>query len=465
MRFWKYGATMLAACGEGVRAIDMDISSTDSIKQAASTVAYGMVQYYTGNNTGDTPGNLPSPYYWWEAGAFFGILVDYWYYTGDTTYNTITEQALLSQVGKNNDYMPENQTKTEGNDDQGFWGMAAMEAAEMNFQNPPEDEPQWLALAQGVFNTMVARWDESTCGGGIRWQIFTFNSGYNYKNSVANGCLFNIAARLARYTGNETYSDWAENIWDWMVGVELMSDTYQVFDGTSDTENCTSLDHIQWTYNAGIYLFGAAMMYNYTNGSDIWKTRVSGVLEASSVFFDDASIMREQACEGAGTDPTVGNCDNDQSSFKAYFSRWLAGTVKIAPFTRETIMPLLSKSAVAAAKQCSGGSTGQVCGLHWTANDTYDGLYGVGEQMAALSIIQANLIDEAAQLVTTVTGGTSVGDANAGTPASSTGGSGTDANGVSTEPVTTADRAGAGILTAVVLIGVLGGTAFMILGG
>ena len=73
-----------------------------------------MVQYYTGNNTGDVPGNLPSPYYWWEAGAMFGSLVDYWYYTGDTSYNEITTQALLFQVGPNNDFMPPNQTKTEG---------------------------------------------------------------------------------------------------------------------------------------------------------------------------------------------------------------------------------------------------------------------------------------------------------------------------------------------------------------
>ncbi len=36
---------------------------SDSIKQAASTVAYGLLKYYTGNNTGDTPGNLPDPYF------------------------------------------------------------------------------------------------------------------------------------------------------------------------------------------------------------------------------------------------------------------------------------------------------------------------------------------------------------------------------------------------------------------
>ena len=55
----------------------------------------------------------------------------------------------------------------------GFWGMAAMRAAETNFQNPPKDQPQWLALAQAVWNTQMERWDDTTCGGGLRWQIFS----------------------------------------------------------------------------------------------------------------------------------------------------------------------------------------------------------------------------------------------------------------------------------------------------
>jgi mannan endo-1,6-alpha-mannosidase len=96
-----------------------------------------MVSYYTGNNTGDVPGNLPAPYFWWEAGAMFGTLIDYWYYTGDTSYNTITTQAMQWQIGPDDNFMPANQTKTEGNDDQSFWGMAAMSAAEQKFPDPP----------------------------------------------------------------------------------------------------------------------------------------------------------------------------------------------------------------------------------------------------------------------------------------------------------------------------------------
>lgn len=62
--------------------------------------------------------------------------------------------------------------------------MSAMTAAENNFPDPPADEPQWLALAQAVFNTQAdpSRHDES-CGGGLRWQIPLSNNGYDYKNS------------------------------------------------------------------------------------------------------------------------------------------------------------------------------------------------------------------------------------------------------------------------------------------
>ena len=193
----------------------------DSIKSAASQVAYDMVKFYTGNNTGDVVGNLPMPYFWWEAGAMFGTLVDYWYYTNDSSYNDITTDALQFQAGPDADFMPANQTKTEGNDDQGFWGMAVMAAAEQKYPDPPANQPSWVALAQAVFNRQAARWDTQYCNGGLRWQIFTFNTGYDYKNTISNGCLFNIAARLAVYTGNQTYADWANKVYDWISHTNL----------------------------------------------------------------------------------------------------------------------------------------------------------------------------------------------------------------------------------------------------
>lgn len=213
-------------------------------------------------------------------------LIDYWAYTGDTQYNALVTQGILWQVGPRWDFMTcvpshhspltppllttfpssrPNQTTTTGNDDQAFWAFAAMTAAENNFPNPPSDQPQWLALAQAVFNLQASRWDDTTCGGGLRWQVFPFNAGYTYKNTISQGCFFNLAARLARYTGNATYAEWAAKAWDWSTNIGLISPSYLFYDGTDDTINCTSLNHITWTYNAGVFMHGAANMYDFVS--------------------------------------------------------------------------------------------------------------------------------------------------------------------------------------------------------
>ena len=89
---------------------------------------------------------------------------------------------------------------------------------------------------------------------------------------------------------------------------------------------------------------------------------------------------------------------------------------------------------------------------------TNDGSIGVGEQMAALEVVQALLVDEVPGWVSDVKGtGTSVGDVNQGT------GSTASSRLTNSRTVTTADRAGAGILTALVLIGVVGGSVTMIM--
>ncbi|KAF4828598.1 Mannan endo-1,6-alpha-mannosidase DCW1 [Colletotrichum siamense] len=450
-------STLTAGLGlaTAVNAIDVTFTDNESIKSAAGTIAYGLVKYYTGNNTGDTPGNLPDPYYWWEAGAMFGTLVDYWWLTGDDSYNTITTQALLHQVGDDNDYMPQNQTLTEGNDDQGFWAMAAMSAAEHKYPNPPDGEPQWLALVQAVFNEYVSRWDTGNCGGGVRWQIFTWNAGYDYKNSISNGCFFNVAARLARYTGNTTYSDWAEKVWDWETSVGLITSNHEILDGVHFEGSCpSSTDSTKWSYNAGIFLYGAAVMYNITE-SDTWKTRVDEMLTDITTAFVQNNILYEAYCE-----PTA-QCSQDAQSFKGYLSRWMAATMQVASYTTDTIQPLLLSSAQAAATACSGspasgfkGHAGTACGFSWL-NNTFDGLVGVGPQMNSLQIIMYNLVSSADAPVTANTGGNSSGDVTGG----KSDGSGTKAP----SAITTADKAGAAILTILVTGSVVAGTVFMVL--
>ena len=138
-----------------------------------------------------------------------------------------------------------------------------MDAAELAFSNPSSDYPSWVALAQAVWNTQIARWETSTCGGGLRWQIYQFNAGYLYKNTIATGGLFQLSARLYRYTGNQTYADWAEKTFNWMYNSPIMAkDLTKVWDGTSMANNCSDATQVYWTYNVGTILMGSAYMYN-----------------------------------------------------------------------------------------------------------------------------------------------------------------------------------------------------------
>jgi mannan endo-1,6-alpha-mannosidase len=84
------------------------------------------------------------------------------------------------------------------------------------------------------------------------------------KNSISNGGLFQLAARLARYTNDATYAAWAEKIWNWSLSSPLLSNsTWNVADSTNMEDDCSTQGDTQWSYNYGTYMMGAAYMYNY----------------------------------------------------------------------------------------------------------------------------------------------------------------------------------------------------------
>ncbi|OHF02891.1 glycosyl hydrolase family 76 [Colletotrichum orchidophilum] len=439
---------LLALSGAADAAYSID--TRDDIITTASTLAYDLMKFYEGNKTGQIPGILPGPpdsgvgyYYWWQGGAMMGTYVDYWYYTGDESYNHVVTEGMLHQVGEDRDYMPRNHTASLGNDDQGFWGMTAMLAAENKFPDPPEDKPQWLALAQAVWTTQAdpERHDE-TCGGGMRWQVPRTNVGYDYKNTISNGCFFNIGARLARYTGNDTYARYAEETWNWLWAVNYIDhENWRVYDGGHVPENCTNIFKATFSYNIGVLMQGCAFMANHA-------TLANRALED---FFADGAAY-EIPCEFE-----TGRCSQDMLSFKGYLHRWMTVVTQLVPSTRDLILPVLRNSSLSAIKQCTGGASGRVCGFYWTRGEfidpAVDKTSGAGEAMNVLAAVQSLL--EVDPPATNITGGTSRGDPNAGMNSNPF---------KEFEPLTTGDRAGAGILTFVVLSSAIGIWVWMSLG-
>lgn len=139
-------------------------------------------------------------------------------------------------------------------------------------------------------------------------------------------------------------------------------------------------------------------------------------------------------------------------SFKGYVHRWLAVVTQVAPFTRDTILPVLRDSAKAAINQCTGGATGRKCGFYWNLGEyvdiAVDHTTGAGEQMNVLSAVSSLLIEDAEPPTTNFTGGTSKGDYGAGSLFSH----------VQEElrPIGSGDQAGAAIVTILFLGSALG---------
>ena len=270
----------------------------------------------------------------------------------------------------------------QGNDDQSIWALAALTAAERNFPQS-SSTPSWSLLATNVFDTQVARWDTSTCSGGLRWQIQPFNNGYDYKNAIANGNFLQLAARLAHFTGNSTYSNWAEKTFEWLQNVGFMTAQGVVYDGAYTTQNCSQVNKLQWSLNAGVLLYGSAVMYNVTNGNGTWHDRVTTLLSNIQATFFSKNIMIETACEGADT------CDTDNKFYKGILARDMARTMVVAPFTESTILPLLQSTGEAAAASGCADPNG-TCGFVWTGS-TNNGT-DLGSDYSALEAVLGNLV-------------------------------------------------------------------------
>ncbi|KAL4874264.1 glycoside hydrolase [Aspergillus karnatakaensis] len=452
MRLLFLGA--LLASIAPISSLEIQLNDPQSIKDAAAKTAYGSLTWYKGNETGQNPGAFPEK--WWEGSALFMSLIFYQYYTGDDQYNDLITQGMQHQAG-NGDYMPSNYSSYLGNDDQFFWGATAMTAAEVGFpEDDSEDAYSWLSLAQGVFNSQIERWDTENCGGGLRWQLYPYQAGYLMKNSISNGGLFQLAARLARYTNNDTYADWAQTIWDWSVSSPLVNNkTWNVADSTDINDGCSTQGNNQWSYNYGTYLIGTAYMYNLTEKAE-WKEATEGLLGVLlNTFFPQnmggGKIFSEYLCEAKEL------CNFNEILFKGIVSTWLTFVALVVPETYDQIFPKLQTSAQAAALSCSGLDN-NTCGVRWYESK-WDGWVGMEEQIIATDVLSSSLVSEKMNPpLTSSTGGNSTSNPNAGVGDTSN-------TGNTPRAITAGDKAGAAIVT-VVFVALWGGMiSWMILGG
>lgn len=194
-------------------------------------------------------------------------------------------------------------------------------------------------------------------------------------------------------------------------------------------------------------------MYNYTAVANMtqeaayWKGEVNKLLNGTLRNFFPRGVAFEPPCEGNR------NCNSDMVTYRGYLHRWMALTAQLCPWTHDIIMPVLLSSTKAAVKTCAGGDNGRMCGFYWEATldgAGFQGDVGAGEQMNVVAALSSLLIADTglgSPPVTSVTGGTS--GSNPGL------GSGSNPYAQNLQPTTMGDKVGAGILTALIIGGIL----------
>lgn len=166
---------------------------------------------------------------------------------------------------------------------------------------------------------------------------------------------------------------------------------------------------------------------------------------------DGGTILSDITCE------PVDKCNRNEILFKAFYSTWLAFMSTIVPDTLQLVLPRLQTSATAAAKTCTGGSDGTLCGIAWYTQ-TFD-TPGLEQEVAVLGGLTAAMVNfDQRPPFTAHTGGKSIGNPAAGTNST------TGAPPV-LESITTGDRAGAGVLTVIFVAGWSTGLWWMVKGG
>lgn len=85
-------------------ALKIDENDRASFVTAAKSAASNAVEYYNNRQAKAEPGKFDGT--WWEGGAFFNFLINYWHWTGDDQYNDLVTEGLSYQAGSNNDFYP-----------------------------------------------------------------------------------------------------------------------------------------------------------------------------------------------------------------------------------------------------------------------------------------------------------------------------------------------------------------------
>lgn len=163
---------------------------------------------------------------WWNSANALTALIDYAKTAGTHEYDaTVATTFTAAQAG------------TQGHagflnryyDDEGWWALAWINAYDLT------GRPDYLSMAESIFNDMSGGWDD-VCGGGIWW-----TKDRTYKNAIANELFLSVSASLSnRDSANKSaYLDWANKEWSWFSQSGMINSHNLINDGLTITTGAT----------------------------------------------------------------------------------------------------------------------------------------------------------------------------------------------------------------------------------
>ncbi len=261
---------------------------------------------------------------WWNSANVLTTLIRYEKFSGDKSlFDAIDNTFKKAKAGNFRgqfQHHPEDWPNPESpanfinayNDDEGWWGLAWVEAFELT------GKKEYLDTSVFIFEDMTKAWSEQN-GGGIFWK-----KGNTYKASIANSLFALLALRLHANNvtdkiNGQTPLEWAEKDWKWFLDTKLINmETYQVFDGIQEDGN---IRPTHWTYNQGVVIAVLVEWYNLN------KDEKS--LELAQKIAD--ATIKLQSRDGVLHEHNEPNMGADGVQFKGVFMRHLYSLYKASP--------------------------------------------------------------------------------------------------------------------------------------
>ncbi|KAF2758658.1 Six-hairpin glycosidase [Pseudovirgaria hyperparasitica] len=187
-------------------------------------------------------------------------------------------------------------------DDDLWWALAWIAAYDVSGNS------DYLATAEGIFQSTSKAWPTNCSDGGIPW-----NQNYTYVNAISNELFLDTAAHLAnRAADKQYYVDWARKQWDWLQRSGMINSDGVFNDGLNyGRDGCYDNGQPVWSYNQGVILGGLVELNRASHTT--YLDSADSIAAAAIRNLTDVNHVLHEPCEP--------DCAPDGTQFKGIFMR------------------------------------------------------------------------------------------------------------------------------------------------